>query len=253
MLRVADRKVCTLNTTSNPLQIKVLDPATKVCSSLAGTGHPGLKDGPFDVAQFSEPGGLCADPEGNFVFVADTNNHAIRVLDLTLKAVSQVTHTHTCTHTHAHTHKHIRTHTNACTHTHTCTHIQTHTHTNACKDAHSHTNTYMPMHTHMHTHTHAHTNTCTHTHTCTPPHTSIPCTQYLHVCCLQLCFHKEVWVRSVYLLLPANLPGCGVYIAMLFTVLVHMSCTHTTIYGHRYCWPLLGVTCICAGHILVTY
>ena len=71
-------------------KIKTLDPATKVCSTLAGTGHPGLRDGPFEVAQFSEPGGLCVDAGGNFLFVADTNNHAIRVLDLTLRTVSQL-------------------------------------------------------------------------------------------------------------------------------------------------------------------
>ena len=71
-------------------QIKVVDPATKRCTTLAGTGQSGLVDGPFEHAQFSEPGGLCLDPAGRTLFVADTNNHAIRVLDLDQKSVTQV-------------------------------------------------------------------------------------------------------------------------------------------------------------------
>ena len=87
--------VCLGHTQSNPalffLQVKVVDPATKRCTTLAGTGKSGLVDGPFEHAQFSEPGGLCLDPAGKTLFVADTNNHAIRVLDLEKKLVSQVT------------------------------------------------------------------------------------------------------------------------------------------------------------------
>lgn len=68
----------------------MVDPATKRCSTLAGTGKSGLVDGAFEHAQFSEPGGLCVDPTGKTLFVADTNNHAIRVLDLDKKTVTQV-------------------------------------------------------------------------------------------------------------------------------------------------------------------
>ena len=63
---------------------------TKVCTTLAGTGDTGLIDGPFEHAQFSEPGGLCVGPEGTTLFVADTNNHAIRILDLDTREVTQV-------------------------------------------------------------------------------------------------------------------------------------------------------------------
>ena len=58
--------------------------------TLAGTGSPGSEDGRFQQAQFSEPGGLCLDPEGKHLVVADTNNHAIRVLDLEKELVSAV-------------------------------------------------------------------------------------------------------------------------------------------------------------------
>ena len=57
---------------------------------MAGTGQSGLVDGPFEHAQFSEPGGLCLDPTERVLFVADTNNHAIRVLDLDQRTVTQV-------------------------------------------------------------------------------------------------------------------------------------------------------------------
>lgn len=57
---------------------------------LAGAGAPGMVDGGFEQALFSEPGGLCVDPEGKVVVVADTNNHAIRVLDLEKEVVTMV-------------------------------------------------------------------------------------------------------------------------------------------------------------------
>ena len=68
----------------------MVDPAAKRCTTLAGTGKSGLLDGFFEYAQFSEPGGLCLDPKGKTLFVADTNNHAIRVLDLEEKTVTEV-------------------------------------------------------------------------------------------------------------------------------------------------------------------
>lgn len=68
----------------------MVDPATKQCTTLAGTGKSGLVDGAFEHAQFSEPGGLCVDSTGKTLFVADTNNHAIRILDLDRRTVTQV-------------------------------------------------------------------------------------------------------------------------------------------------------------------
>ena len=68
----------------------MINTSTKMCSTLSGTGVVGLTNGCFEHAQFSEPGGLCVGPEGKTLFVADTNNHMIRVLDLDTKQVSQV-------------------------------------------------------------------------------------------------------------------------------------------------------------------
>ena len=79
------------NTLKNPLflQIKVIDPSKKTCETLLGTGKPGLSSDKGNV-QFDEPGGLCVSPNGQSLYVADTNNHAIRVIDLNTKTISQV-------------------------------------------------------------------------------------------------------------------------------------------------------------------
>ncbi|XP_034563212.1 NHL repeat-containing protein 2 [Notolabrus celidotus] len=70
-------------------KFKVVDPKTKTCSTLAGTGVAGDIMGPeFDKSCFNEPGGLCVGDSGKLLYVADTNNHQIKVLDLTSKTVS---------------------------------------------------------------------------------------------------------------------------------------------------------------------
>jgi thiol-disulfide isomerase/thioredoxin len=62
-------------------KIKLLDPAARSVKSFAGTGKPGQADG--SRPSFYEPGGLAV--AGDKLFVADTNNHAIRVVDLRTK------------------------------------------------------------------------------------------------------------------------------------------------------------------------
>ena len=69
-------------------KIKRIDPATRESVTLAGTGEPGLADGDGASAQFYEPGGL--DYADGKLYVADTNNHAIRIVDLASGAVSTV-------------------------------------------------------------------------------------------------------------------------------------------------------------------
>lgn len=60
-------------------KIKLLDVQSRRCVTAAGTGKPGYHDGNALEAQFNEPGGIAA-AEGK-VYIADTNNHLIRVLD----------------------------------------------------------------------------------------------------------------------------------------------------------------------------
>ena len=62
-------------------KIKELDPKQEKVTSLFGTGKPGQSDGASP--SFYEPGGLAL-ANGN-LYVADTNNHAIRVIDLKTK------------------------------------------------------------------------------------------------------------------------------------------------------------------------
>ncbi len=61
-------------------KIKAMDPAARTVRTFAGTGEEGLADGPSASARFYEPGGLSATSTA--LFVADTNNHAIRRIDL---------------------------------------------------------------------------------------------------------------------------------------------------------------------------
>ena len=61
-------------------RIKVLNPQTREVRSFAGTGQAGLKDGALAEAQFNEPAGLAA--ANGKLYVADTNNNAIRVIEL---------------------------------------------------------------------------------------------------------------------------------------------------------------------------
>lgn len=65
-------------------KIKVVDTKNQTCRTIFGTGDAGLSDG--KESRFHEPRGLTiAD---NKLYIADTNNHAIRVADLRSGEVS---------------------------------------------------------------------------------------------------------------------------------------------------------------------
>ncbi len=70
-------------------RIKEINPLTTQTTTLFGLGGlGGYRDGDASAAQFDEPGGLSyADGK---LYVADTNNHAIRVIDLAAGVVSTV-------------------------------------------------------------------------------------------------------------------------------------------------------------------
>jgi hypothetical protein len=67
-------------------KIKMLDPQTRKLRTIAGTGVPGHSDGDGSRAQFHEPGGVAVID--HTLFVADTNNHAVRTIDLRSSVVS---------------------------------------------------------------------------------------------------------------------------------------------------------------------
>ena len=66
--------------------LRIYDPIAKTLKIGAGQGKPGNRDGSFQEALFNEPSALVR--VGNFMYVTDTNNHQIRVLDLNQKKVS---------------------------------------------------------------------------------------------------------------------------------------------------------------------
>ncbi len=69
-------------------KIKRLDPVTREVRTIAGGSGPGLLDGSAFDSAFQEPCGLSV--AGDSLYVADTNNHAIRRLDLATNLVSTV-------------------------------------------------------------------------------------------------------------------------------------------------------------------
>lgn len=65
-------------------KIKTLDIGSRKVKTLVGSGDEGQADG--DKASFYEPGGISV--AGDRLYVADTNNHAIRIVDLKTKQTS---------------------------------------------------------------------------------------------------------------------------------------------------------------------
>ncbi len=60
-------------------KIKKIDPATRVCTSVIGTGKTGMGDGPAAQAALNEPNGICF--LDGIMYITDTNNHLIRTWD----------------------------------------------------------------------------------------------------------------------------------------------------------------------------
>jgi DNA-binding beta-propeller fold protein YncE len=75
----ADGKLYVADTYNN--KIKVIDVEKRTCRTLAGTGKAGSADrDKGEAAAFNEPAGISA--AGGKLYVADTNSHLIRVVDL---------------------------------------------------------------------------------------------------------------------------------------------------------------------------
>ncbi|MEB3181045.1 MAG: thioredoxin-like domain-containing protein [Nostocaceae cyanobacterium] len=61
-------------------KIKLVSPSTGNCQTVLGDGIAGFQDGQGKNTRFSEPSGLSII--GSVLYIADTNNHAIRCVDL---------------------------------------------------------------------------------------------------------------------------------------------------------------------------
>lgn len=65
----------------------------KNCATLAGTGEASnIIGSSITTSTFNEPGGLCVEDGGQFLYIADTNNHQIKVIDLETHTVSLVSY-----------------------------------------------------------------------------------------------------------------------------------------------------------------
>ena len=79
-LGVALHKGCVLIADTYNHKIKMLDPGSGRVHTVAGSGTPGRVDGRASSARFYEPGGVSV--AADTLFVADTNNHVVRTVDL---------------------------------------------------------------------------------------------------------------------------------------------------------------------------
>ena len=68
-------------------RVLVSDMGGKVAQVIGGT-EAGLKDGPFAEARFHQPQGLALSQDGMTLYIADTENHALRAADLRLHTVT---------------------------------------------------------------------------------------------------------------------------------------------------------------------
>lgn len=80
-----DGKLIAISDSGNN-RIIVADRATGRAMDVIGGGSNGILDGSFDSCRFSSPQGLAWDK--NMIYIADTNNHCIRVADLRIRKVT---------------------------------------------------------------------------------------------------------------------------------------------------------------------
>ncbi|XP_015874923.3 protein SUPPRESSOR OF QUENCHING 1, chloroplastic [Ziziphus jujuba] len=72
---------------SNHNRIVVTDLDGNFIVQIGSTGEEGLRDGNFDEATFNRPQGLAYNRKKNLLYVADTENHALREIDFVNETV----------------------------------------------------------------------------------------------------------------------------------------------------------------------
>ncbi|TYK10299.1 NHL repeat-containing protein 2 isoform X1 [Cucumis melo var. makuwa] len=72
---------------SNHNRIVVTDLSGNFLLQIGSTGEDGLRDGNFDDATFNRPQGLAYNAKKNLLYVADTENHALREVDFVKERV----------------------------------------------------------------------------------------------------------------------------------------------------------------------
>ncbi|HXR97043.1 MAG TPA: hypothetical protein VN709_04285, partial [Terriglobales bacterium] len=70
--------------------IRKLDLSSSTVTTVAGTNASGFADGSLTAARFNHPFGVLATADGTKLFIADTGNNAIRLIDLTAGTVTTI-------------------------------------------------------------------------------------------------------------------------------------------------------------------
>ena len=63
-------------------QVFVVNHAKQTKDRIAGCGKSGFLEGPLDICRLNHPLGLALDPKTHFIYVADSENHRIREINL---------------------------------------------------------------------------------------------------------------------------------------------------------------------------
>ncbi|MCX7925798.1 MAG: thioredoxin-like domain-containing protein [Fimbriimonadales bacterium] len=72
---------------SNHHRVLVVSLKDNTIEMVIGSGAMGLEDGAFEKARFNNPQGMAYDPNADALYIADTDNHAIRKADLRKRTV----------------------------------------------------------------------------------------------------------------------------------------------------------------------
>jgi DNA-binding beta-propeller fold protein YncE len=72
---------------TNHNRILITDPKSGAILDVIGAGEAGLVDGGFAEAQLNQPQGMALSEDGTTLYVADTENHAVRIIDLTGRTI----------------------------------------------------------------------------------------------------------------------------------------------------------------------
>ncbi len=72
---------------SNHHRVLVVALKDNTIEMVIGSGAMGLEDGAFDKARFNNPQGMAYDADADALYIADTDNHAIRKADLRKRTV----------------------------------------------------------------------------------------------------------------------------------------------------------------------
>jgi sugar lactone lactonase YvrE len=82
MVMAADGSIYVSDASNHSIRRIRRDGDQMIVETIAGNGAPGYADGEAANARFNVPTGLALSPDGQTLFVADTNNHRIRRINL---------------------------------------------------------------------------------------------------------------------------------------------------------------------------